>query len=421
MKLFAWQDRAVRESSSQNGWGLFARPGTGKTLAALTITQNEKLIPVVVCPKAVKSQWTSHGVDRVFHYEQLRNPTIFKQIAALLEANDCCLILDESHRISNPNTKTSKSAIKLGPLAKKRLCLTGTPSANSPADLWAQLRFLRPNDKLETRREWQDRYIDSLPPHHPLMRHLRGNPFIAKKNRDGSLVLKNVDELSRRVAEYGTSIHDDEMQDLPDRTFVVRRCAPDKDLARSYDELRRLCVTDIQGSPLTAENAAVLATRLLRLASGLGASDMTERMINPKLSQLIEDLPDFVSEGRVIIWSVWTSERSELCQVLQSMQVTWTDDVEKFLSSDDIRILVGSPKKIGSGLNLQAATYQLWLSRTWSLIEHEQALHRNYRVGQTKKTTVVDYVTEGTIDLAVMRALDAKHNLLSYIMKGIIE
>jgi SNF2 family DNA or RNA helicase len=211
------------------------------------------------------------------------------------------------------------------------------------------------------------------------------------------------------------------MQDLPDRTFVVRHCTPDQDLARTYDELRRLCVTDIQGSPLTAENAAVLATRLLRLASGLGASDMTAKMNNPKLSQLMDDLPDFTSEGRVIIWSVWTSERADLCQALEAMHVSWTDDVEKFLSVDDIRVLVGSPKKIGAGLNLQAATYQLWLSRTWSLIEHEQALHRNYRVGQTKKTTVVDYVTEGTIDLAVMRALDAKHNLLSYIMKGMIE
>jgi SNF2 family DNA or RNA helicase len=421
VKLFAWQERAVRDSDLKEGWGLFARPGTGKTLAALTIAQRAQLLPVVVCPKAVKSQWAANGVEHIFHYEQLRNVARFKVIAELLRANDCCLILDESHRISNPSTKTSKAALKLAPLAKKRLCLTGTPSANSPADLWAQLRFLRPTDKLETRREWQDRYIDSLSPQHPLMRHLRGNPFIAKKNRDGSLVLKNIDELSRRVAEYGTSIHDDEMQDLPDRTFVIRHCTPDQDLARTYDELRRLCVTDIQGSPLTAENAAVLATRLLRLASGLGASDMTEKMNNPKLSQLMDDLPDFTSEGRVIIWSVWTSERAELCQALEAMHVSWTDDVEKFLSVDDIRVLVGSPKKIGAGLNLQAATYQLWLSRTWSLIEHEQALHRNYRVGQTKKTTVVDYVTEGTIDLAVMRALDAKHNLLSYIMKGMIE
>jgi hypothetical protein len=40
----------------------------------------------------------------------------------------------------------------------------------------------------------------------------------------------------------------------------------------------------------------------------------------------------------------------------------------------------------------------LWLSRSWSLLEREQALARNYRAGQTEKTIVVDYITADTID-----------------------
>ena len=83
----------------------------------------------------------------------------------------------------------------------------------------------------------------------------------------------------------------------------------------------------------------------------------------------------------------------------------------------DANILVASPKMFGTGLNLQAATYQLWLSRSWSLLEREQALARNYRAGQDKKTIVIDYVTESTIDERVLLALENKTDLLKQIME----
>ncbi len=421
MKLFAWQERALHDSQAHDGWGLFARPGTGKTLAALSITQQASLPALVVCPKAVKQQWHDAGAQHVFHYEQLRNRAQWAAIVDILRQQRTCLILDESHRIANPKTQTTKAALKLSPLAAKRLCLTGTPTANSPADLWAQFKFLRPSAPLETHRQWKERYLECLPPTHHLMRQLRGHPFIARRNPDGSLCVKNTEELARRVAHYGTTVDEREMADLPERTFVLRHCEPSPALKRGYEEMRRLCVTDIAGTTLTAENAAVLATRLLRLSSGLGASDSEASFPNPKLQQLMDDLPEIAAEGRVIIWSVWQRERADLRVALTAAGVAWTEDWQQFLADDRLRILVGSPKQIGAGLNLQAATYQLWLSRTWSLIEREQALHRNYRVGQTRNTTIIDYITTGTLDRAVMRALDAKHNLLQYLIKGQME
>lgn len=75
----------------------------------------------------------------------------------------------------------------------------------------------------------------------------------------------------------------------------------------------------------------------------------------------------------------------------------------------------------GTGLNLQRARYQLWLSRSWSLLQREQALARNFRAGQTEKTIVVDYVTTKTVDERVLAALETKSNLLNEIMtKGVL-
>ena len=143
MGLFQWQQRARRDAAPHDGWGLFARPGTGKTLAALTITSDWGVLPVVVAPLAVKRQWVDHGVEHVYHYDQLRIARYQTEIADLLQRHRCCLILDESHKIANPSTATTKSALRLGRLAAKRLVLTGTPTANSPADLWSQFKFLQ--------------------------------------------------------------------------------------------------------------------------------------------------------------------------------------------------------------------------------------------------------------------------------------
>lgn len=422
MQLFEWQTRAVNDSAACEGWGLFARPGTGKTLAALTIAERAQLASVVICPLAVKAQWRAAGAAHVFHYEEMRTVAGYQRIRSALHAPSC-LILDESHRIANPSTKTTRAAMRLARLARKRLCLTGTPTANSPADLWSQLRFLRPDAPLESRRQWQERYIECLPPFHPLMRQLRGNPFIPRKDRDGRLMLKNVDELAERLMAWGTTVRESEMADLPERTFVQRECAPSPMLRRAYQALRRDCVADLGTQALTAENAAVLALRLLRLASGL-ANDTEPAppgLGNPKLTQLVQDLPTFLGEGRAIIWSVWRQEREALRRALTAAAVRWTDVVSEFLADETMMVLVGSPKQIGAGLNLQAATYQLWLSRTWSLIEREQALHRNYRIGQTKRTVVVDYVTAHTLEPSVMAVLEGKRDLLTCVMKGLTE
>ena len=418
MELFQWQQRARCDAARHDGWGLFARPGTGKTLAALTITSDWGVLPVVVAPLAVKRQWIDHGVEHVYHYDQLRIARYQTEIADLLQRHRCCLILDESHKIANPSTATTKSALRLGRLAAKRLVLTGTPTANSPADLWSQFKFLRPDATLESHKAFKARYLVGLPPSHPLLLRIRGNPFIPRRYRDGTLILQNTDELARRVSQYGTSVDESEITDLPSRTFMTRYAEASLELRQAYEDLRRRCMTEIQGHVLTAENAAVLATRLLRLASGLAEADSVVKLPNPKLSLLLADLDQILAEGRTIIWSVWTQEREEIAAALQRTPYTWTDDVEVFQRDSSYRVLLGSPKVLGAGLNLQSATYQCWVSRTWSLIEREQALHRNYRVGQTKQTTVIDYITKGTIEAQVMRALDAKSNLLTLIMEN---
>lgn len=419
-QLFTWQQKALDESAKRTSYGLFSDPGTGKTYCALRIAQRWTDNALVVCPLSVKEQWAKEaklvGVPtEIYHYEQVRNKRYFDVIVNKLRAGQTTFILDESHRIKSPSTATTKAVLKLAPLATTRLALTGTPTANSPADLYTQLKFLQPERKMETYRDFQSEYIEALPANHPLMKRIAGRPFIAQKRKDGSLMTKNIDKLKKRVHEYGITVKLDEVVELPERTMLTRMCTPDSELLKTYKELQKNYIAKFKSEEVTAQNAAVLAGRLTRLTSGYGHADFDVSFPNPKLQELVDDIGSFVAAGKCIVWSVWTAERNDAMDALSARGYRVTLDPDEFINGD-YQILLGSPKMYGTGLNLQCAKYQLWLSRSWSLLEREQALARNYRAGQTEKTVVVDYLTEGTIDARVLNALENKTDLLNEIM-----
>lgn len=420
LPLFAWQERALKAAAERSSYGLFSDPGTGKTYCALRIAQSWTDTALVVCPLSVKEQWAKEArrmmfpVD-IYHYEQLRNPNFFRAIADKLRVGNCTFILDESHRIKSPSTVTTKAALKLAPLAVRRLALTGTPTANSPVDLYTQFRFLQPERKMESYRDFQTEYVESLPFDHPLMKRIPGRPFIPRKDRFGRLMTKNIDKLKKRVGDYGCTVKLADVVELPERTFLQRICVASKDLIKTYKELAKNYAAQFKTKEISAQNAAVLAGRLTRLTSGLGHADFEVSFENPKLLELVDDMGSFVAAGKVIVWSVWVQERLDASVALEAAGFRVTQNVDLFLEGD-YQILLGSPKMFGTGLNLQIAKYQLWLSRSWSLLEREQALARNYRTGQTEKTIVVDYITEGTIDARVLHALENKTDLLNQIM-----
>ena len=420
LPLFAWQQRALTEALGRESYGLFSDPGTGKTYCALRIAAQWADSAVVICPLSVKSQWVKEGYRvglyiKVYHYEQLRNATYFHEITQYLQNEICTLILDESHRIKNPGTVTTKAALKLAPMAVRRLALTGTPTANSPADLWAQFKFLRPALKIESYKDFQELYIHSLPFDHPLRKRIPGNPFIPRKDKYGKLMTKNIAELKQRVLNYGCTVQLQDVVELPERTFLRRVCRGSAELMKTYKEFEKNYAAQFKTEEITAQNAAVMAGRLTRMSSGLGHAEMELSYENPKLTELHDEIGQFVSAGKVIVWSVWVKERNDAMDVLCAAGYRVTLDPQEFIEGD-YEILLGSPKMFGTGLNLQCAKYQLWLSRSWSLIEREQALARNYRAGQTEKTIVVDYITADTIDERVLTALENKTDLLNEIM-----
>ena len=92
----------------------------------------------------------------------------------------------------------------------------------------------------------------------------------------------------------------------------------------------------------------------------------------------------------------------------QARELKTSADIETW-NKGEITLGLIHPASAGHGLNLQAGGHLLvWFSLTWSLELYQQTNARLYRQGQSEPVTITHLVAEGTLDEAVLKALDAK-------------
>ena len=170
-QAFSYQSEAVDKIAGDHSSALFDEQGLGKSkmvIDALIRDIKNGIIDcaLIVCNKTLLKTWESEirihshlssivitggGKSRrkllltstpfyLINYELVISERSLLQY--LLKTKRFAIVLDESHKIKNPKTKTSASLLALRAHAKKHIIITGTPVANTPEDLWAQFYFL---------------------------------------------------------------------------------------------------------------------------------------------------------------------------------------------------------------------------------------------------------------------------------------
>ena len=73
-----------------------------------------------------------------------------ERIRLYLKTRAVAIIIDESTKIKNPDSKLTQDFLELSSLFRIRTIMTGTPVANRPYDIWAQIFFLDKGKSLGT-------------------------------------------------------------------------------------------------------------------------------------------------------------------------------------------------------------------------------------------------------------------------------
>jgi SNF2 family DNA or RNA helicase len=344
------------------------------------------------------------------HYEVIKSEK--KRLTLFLRTRNVGALLDEAHKLKNPDSTITKVFFSLAPGFKRRLIMTGTPVANRPYDLWAQIKFLDNGAAL-------------------------GNDFLEfKRNLDLTNDLAEnrwkVDRFQRALAAVFSKI----------RSFVVRETKGSVDIRLPGKELRNIEVElasrqheiyehfrKEMSAIVVRENKAVLddaeemlkrLMRLVQVASNPLLVDDSYREVPGKFPILLSLVHQAVDAGeKIIVWTSFTQNVDWLAREFADFGAVRVHGKRSFLERDtaiknfkldrSCKVLVATPAAAKEGLTLTVANHAVFYDRSFSLDDYLQAQDRIHRISQSRQCYITNLIATNTIDEWVDVLLAAKH------------
>lgn len=441
LKAFSFQAEVVKEIRDLEYAAIFHEPGLGKSKIAidlilywlehkfvdtiLYITKKSLISnckkefathtyikPAVLSQNRVENYYTFNSPERLIltHYEVLKSENETLQL--FLKTRVVAVILDESTKIKNPESEITQAVFKLAPLFSKRIIMTGTPVANRPYDIWAQIYFLDQGKHLGedfAKFKRESDLSNDLYEHKD--KQLSFESFIEN-------VFSHISDFSVRETKDSGVIH------LPEKMIesIISDWEPIQyDLyVQVQKEMRAVVLRD--GIP-TEDNSEEVLKRLLRLVQIASNPHLIDESYTQEPGKL-EILRNIISiirnnSEKCIVWSSfvynidWLSKELEkfgVCKVHGKMDMdTRNKSIEKFINEEDIGVLIATPGAAKEGLTLTVANHVIFYDRNFSLDDYLQAQDRIHRISQIKKCFVHNLIMKDSIDEWVDVLLQAKH------------
>lgn len=427
--------------------------GTGKTRVAIDVAfarQDVRRV-LVVCPKAVVPVWrenlekftedsstwccwdTQKGSVKV-KAEDLRTWMPAAHTKQFVVMNYDCVwrspmgdfllrygidmvILDESHRAKAAGSKVSKYLALLGKRVRYKMCLSGTPMANSPLDIYGQYRFL-------------DSSIFGTNHHYFLQEFaVMGGP-----DRRFVIGFRNQRELNRRFQMLAYTC---KMSDIKDRIKLPDALPPTKHMVqlptrdmRTCRELSREFIAECGTSNVVAKNVLGKMLRLQQIASGFcvvqdSPMDLprTEELNSAKEDALTDMLTDISPEAPVVVFCVF---RHDLDAVARSASKAKREAFEVSGSQNQLEdwkkskggVLAVQIQAGAEGIDMTISNHAIYYSIPHSLALYNQSKARLYRPGQKNVVSFHHILAEGTIDESMYNSLIRKEDVIESIKRG---
>ncbi|GGK78289.1 DNA helicase [Sphaerisporangium melleum] len=449
-ELTAFQSRDIIKLLSLRHGANFSVPGAGKTRVGLATfqalrTRGEVQRLLVVCPKAAYESWQFENrtcfsrplrlqiLDGkadpnaeliLVNYERLSvNETA---LAKWLSAEPSVMILDEAHRMKRGTSGVYGAAcLALGPRAKRRLILTGTPAPNGVQDIQNLFAFVLPG---------QGRQAVSRAVAGGDLRYASQTlrPFFARTTKK-ELDLPPVTTRVRRVEL--PPLHREIYSALTGIMSV--RAAENQS---NFDALGRVVMYLLMAatSPalitLGTTKYEPLSYRVPPIEVPAGATlyqllrDLPDHEMSPKYKEALSIVASNAESGRkTIVWSTFVRSLTTMSAMFARFQPATVhggtpdreDQIKRFREDPDCLVLLSNPATLGEGISLHQVCHDaVYVDRDFAAGRYLQSLDRIHRLGLQRKTTtnVTILASEGTIDELVEQRLETKLRFMGSIL-----
>jgi hypothetical protein len=356
-------------------------------------------------PRRLKAYRTEAGQPffTLVNYEQM--------VADALDVNarlaPDVVVLDEAQRIKNWNTKTAQAVKRLR--SRYAFVLTGTPIENRIDELHSLMDFLNPSVL------------------GPLFRFNRDFYELDERGRPAGY--RNLDILHQRIKPFMLRRRKAEVEtELPERTDR-NHFVPLHDLQRQVyagHEQQVLKLVNVAARrPLTQQEQDKLQRELamMRMICDTNYILDPDDKTCPKLAELEKILDECGENGvKIIIFSEWERMLQlvrDLCNARGAGYAWHTGSVPQQRRRAEINAFKNDPQcrvflstdSGATGLNLQTASVVVNCDLPWNPAKLEQRIARAWRKHQTRPVTVINLVSENTIEHRMLDTLALKQSV----------
>lgn len=440
-KAFPYQKEAFEAIKDNEYAAVFHEQGLGKTKIAIDLLlywlentlvdtvlivtkkqlvrnwENEFTVHTYIKPSILTSDKTSNyyvfsGPARVVvaNFETLKVEK--DRFLLYLKTRNVAIIIDESAKLKNPETDLTKTYFLLAPYFVKRVIMTGTPVANRPYDIWAQIYFLDQGKSLGTDFEEFKKNTD-------LSNKLGSNPILQNEFE------RTIEQIHEKIKCFTVrETKDSGIITLPDKVYIREEVRLGDKQADFYQRIREdLKIEVMQNGQLVVDDSAATVKRLLRLIQAVSNPRLVDDSFSgesAKEAVLFELVQRIVSNGeKCIVWTAFIDNVNYFYQKYRDygcvrihggMKISDRNrSVEKF-KLDDYNILFATPASAKEGLTLTMANHVIFYDRSFSLDDYLQAQDRIHRISQKRTCYIHNIIANDTIDEWIDILLEAKQN-----------
>ena len=416
--------------------------GLGKTLQTLVHIQIEKDAgrltqpALIIAPVSLMGNWQReaerfcpelrslviHGKDRHEVIGSMADHDIVIAPYSLLHrdrehwlgAHWHLVVLDEAQNIKNASTNAAQVASELN--SRHRLCLSGTPMENHLGEIWSLFHFLMPGF-LGSQKRFTELFRNPIEkqgdPEALHQLRTRVTPFMLRRTK--ALVA----------------------HELPPKVETVMRVELSGKQADLYETIRlgmEKTVREALDAKGLAKSQITILDALLKLRQVccdphlLKLEAAKKVKTSAKLEQLMEMLPEMLSEGRrILLFSQFTSMLTLIEAELKQRNIRWIkltgqsqkrDELIDQFTSGQVPLFLISLKAGGTGLNLPQADTVIHYDPWWNPAVEAQATGRAHRIGQANSVWVVKLVAQGTIEERILALQERKAALAENMYSG---
>lgn len=441
MKAFPYQTEAFEAIKDLEYAAVFHEQGLGKTKiaidlmlywldktdidTALVVTKKQlvqnwmnefkhhtKITPSVLSSNKQDNYYVFTGPARIVvtNFETLS--TEKERFILYLNTRNVAVVIDESAKLKNPDSQLTQTFFDISSGFKKRIIMTGTPVANRPYDMWAQIFFLDTgkslgNDFKQFKKETN-------------LANKLANDCEEQKRFESA-----VGDIFGRISAFSVrETKNSGIISLPKKVIIREDVDFLPEQLVLYNKIKDELIVEVQKeNQLLVDDSSATVKRLLRLVQVASNPRLVNQAFcgdsakEAKLDSLIWDIVN--NKEKCIVWTSFI-ENVELfyrkykslgcVKIHGGMAIADRNrSVEKFKLPES-KVLFATPASAKEGLTLTMANHVIFYDRGFSLDDYLQAQDRIHRISQTKTCYVHNLIMANSIDEWVDLLLGAKQN-----------